>query len=904
METTLYNRPGLSVLAYRIGTHAGFLQGMLARLPSQVISDGPTLAALTTRASDDLAIALLDAWATVADVLTFYQERIANEGFLRTATERRSVLELARAIGYELNPGVAASTYLAFTVEDAEGAPPKATVDPGVKVLSIPGQDQRPQTFETVERIEARAEWNQLRPRQTSPQEVQIGTDVLYLKGVDNQLQPGDAILIVGDERQEDHGSERWDLRILQAVDTFPAQDYTRVAWQEALGHKSPTVEPADNPRAFAFRLRASLFGNNAPDWRSMPGSIKNSYDPGGRQRTQWPGFEIQTVAERIIDLDAAYPPVLEGSWIALSKPDYVELYRAETVTTDSRTDFTLISKTTRIQLDSGEHLNWFGLRQTVVYAHSDELELAEEPVTAPIYGTNIVLDGMIEDLEPGQKIVVSGKPVEHVEVAATAKVIRIGRRESTRPAQALVMTSGDVPSHTKTLTECQFLEIMAPPLPMADGRVQWHLRDAEGFSGLVTAKPNDLAPRPSAEDAETLSEVAFIERLNTDDGKRTVLILSIPLNNTYDRKTVTINANVAAATHGETVQEALGSGDGARTNQRFQLRTPPLTYVSAPTASGGDSTLAVRVNDVEWKEVGSLLGGGERDQSYIVRTDDDGKSHVIFGDGHSGARLPSGTENVMGTYRSGIGPDGEVRAGSLALMQTRPHGIREVTNPLAATGAAAPEVLEDARANAPLTVLTLDRIVSLQDFEDFARAFAGIGKAQAVVLWNGQTRLVHITVASAQGDRIDSSSSLYRNLTTAIDLVRDPVQEVSVDSYTRRHFKIEAGLKIDSRYIDEEVRATVRAGLEEAFSFKKRSLGQAVTATEIVALIQDVAGVVATDLNQLYLVDEQTNGGEELLNATFNSVLRAATTHRRGKDIQPAQLLLLAREGVSFSES
>ena len=40
-------------------------------------------------------MALIDACACVADVLTFYQERIANEGFLRTATERRSVLELA-----------------------------------------------------------------------------------------------------------------------------------------------------------------------------------------------------------------------------------------------------------------------------------------------------------------------------------------------------------------------------------------------------------------------------------------------------------------------------------------------------------------------------------------------------------------------------------------------------------------------------------------------------------------------------------------------------------------------------------------------------------------------------------------------------------------------------------------
>ena len=55
----------------------------------------------------------------VADVLTFYQERLANESFLRTASERRSILELARLIGYELHPGVAASGFLAFTLDDA-----------------------------------------------------------------------------------------------------------------------------------------------------------------------------------------------------------------------------------------------------------------------------------------------------------------------------------------------------------------------------------------------------------------------------------------------------------------------------------------------------------------------------------------------------------------------------------------------------------------------------------------------------------------------------------------------------------------------------------------------------------------------------------------------------------------
>ena len=96
------NPPGLPRLAYRVGTHGSFKETMKARLSGQ-----PALRRLTTRDDDDPTIALLDAWATVLDVLTFYQERIANEAYLRTATELRSILELAREIGYELGPGAA-----------------------------------------------------------------------------------------------------------------------------------------------------------------------------------------------------------------------------------------------------------------------------------------------------------------------------------------------------------------------------------------------------------------------------------------------------------------------------------------------------------------------------------------------------------------------------------------------------------------------------------------------------------------------------------------------------------------------------------------------------------------------------------------------------------------------------
>ena len=113
------NRPGLTQLLYRVGTQATFFETMLARLSNLCLGgedDGKEgkkryypLQALKTRDRSDPSIALLDTWATVADVLTFYQERLANEGYLRTATERRSVLELARLVGYKLRPGVASS---------------------------------------------------------------------------------------------------------------------------------------------------------------------------------------------------------------------------------------------------------------------------------------------------------------------------------------------------------------------------------------------------------------------------------------------------------------------------------------------------------------------------------------------------------------------------------------------------------------------------------------------------------------------------------------------------------------------------------------------------------------------------------------------------------------------------
>ena len=247
----------------------------------------------------------------------------------------------------------------------------------------------------------------------------------------------------------------------------------------------------------------------------------------------------------------------------------------------------------------------------------------------------------------------------------------------------------------------------------------------------------SDIELIASSPEDDRVSEIVFIgDALNgsvTHDRDRTTLSLATSLVNVYERATVSINANVAAATHGETVKEPLGSGDATIPYQRFTLKQPPLTYVGADSPSGSASTLRVYVNEVLWEEVPFFYGRGPTERIYITRRDDDGRTTIRFGDGISGARLPTGQNNVRAEYRKGTGLGGLVEAGQLSLLMSRPLGLKGVLNSEAARSAEDPEARDDARENAPLTVLTLERAVSLQDYEDFSRTFAGIAKAQRV---------------------------------------------------------------------------------------------------------------------------------------------------------------------------
>jgi predicted phage baseplate assembly protein len=309
---------------------------------------------------------------------------------------------------------------------------------------------------------------------------------------------------------------------------------------------------------------------------------------------------------------------------------------------------------------------------------------------------------------------------------------------------------------------------------------------------------------------------------------------------------------------------------------------------------------MEVRVDGVRWEETPRMFDQGPHSEGYLVRLEDDGKTRVVFGDGEHGARLPSGAENVVATYRSGIGFAGMVAAGSLTLLQTRPLGIRGVTNPLPAADAAEPENRDSARANAPLTVLTLDRIVSLADFEDFARAFSGIGKAQATTFWRGERRYVHVTIAAASGTPVIATSPLFTNLQSAIAAASDPGVIFAIDTYQPLYFNLSAKVLIAPRYEWSAIQANIEAALLAAFAFGQRAFGQPVTAAEVVTVIQRISGVVATDLDSLYLV---TNAPATNTALATRLLAQPARWNTESATIERAQLLLINPAGVILQE-
>ena len=955
----IHNRPGLPGLAYRVGTHASFFESMKARLATTVLNDGARpLDALTTRDRSDFSIALLDGWATVADLLSFYQERIANEGYLRTATERRSVLELARLVGYTLRPGVASSVHLAYTLDDNQIEP--TVIATGARAQSLPGPGESPQSFETSEDLDARREWNNLQVRMTRPQAITLDTALLIDRVVVsdsvNGLRAGDPLMLLFAEdgslaalrnirstegptadgkstihldpvpddvalaiglllatvaamqpflRAADVPTARvirgaGDVLIaalLDAAATEPrdwASDIQRYAWESDIDDDvqaliedlesdvtdllevpapPPPPPPSTSPHKFAHHLprprvlharnslqlrrdlgRAFARGADAAPrmlldfapplrdtyYRAWAGANENTAaaalvgvfalrtsaslfgatvqklvrvtDGNVPPQNDWPEWLLDASETKDgLYLDQLHTEITADSYALVRRMDSTEpvsrVFRIRQATTTPRTAYGISGKSTHLQLD-GE---WWEARRS---------------------------DGNDMNVLRATQVWAQSVPLTLVEEPITAEV-------------------GSQPDDTDNLS----IELAALHKELESGRwviLQGERADIEGVKGVKAAELMMVASLVHGYDPDLAG-----------DKVHTTLKLATKSAFRYKRDSVVVYGNVVRATHGETRNELLGDGDATEVLQNFTLKQPPLTFVSTPTAAGAESTLAVYVDDVRWHETASLAWLGPKDRGFVARTDDEGLTHLTFGDGEHGARLPTGVRNVRAVYRNGIGAPGNVKAEQISLLATRPLGVKAVINPLRSSGGADREYRELARSNAPLAVMALDRLVSVPDYADFTRTFAGIAKAAATRASDGQREFVLLSIAGVDDAPIDKTSDLYRNLQTALRKLGDADLPLRIEPRELLALVLQAKVALQPDHTWEPVAAAVRGTLLQRFGFGQRALGQSALLAEVVSAIQGVRGVAHVDVDAFGAIPEKltdANGSRQLL--------------------------------------
>ncbi len=400
--------------------------------------------------------------------------------------------------------------------------------------------------------------------------------------------------------------------------------------------------------------------------------------------------------------------------------------------------------------------------------------------------------------------------------------------------------------------------ELIGDALPMDDKRYPSNISGGPVVVRTSQSLPIEKGRTIVLDDAAKKPHIATV--LSVEGQEPHLVIAFTPgLNRTLKDATATLYGNVAKVTHGETKTEVLGSGNAATRFQTFDVGKSPITFVpQAGARNGVANTLEVRVDGVKWSEVDTLLDRANDERVYTTSVDDDNRMTVQFG-GEPGARLTTGRNNVTAKYRVGLGAEGNVKAGALTNLLDRPPGLKSARNPSAAQGGAAAETKDGIRVNAPNTVRTFNRIVSLRDFEDAAREHATVAKARATWTIEDFERVVTLTVAAEGGEMLEGEA--LKTIAADLDAKRDINRPMRIRTHENVPFLVEAIVQVDPAHLLENVKKSAEERIGQYFTFAARELGQVVHLSEVYAALQNLTGVIAVRITRL----RRKSGGPEV---------------------------------------
>jgi hypothetical protein len=831
----LHNRAGLPRIAYRIGRYDDFVEEMTRRIDAS-----SELAAWTHRAPDDPGIALLEGAAILGDILSFYQEHYANEAFLRTAAWRESIAELVRLTGYRLAPGIGGRATLAF---EARGNEPVVIREDFPVKLEL-ADVTVPADFQTDTELTAwphLGRFNLYRARHYGPTLTAASTifEITAVDGASDTIslaafepKVGDKLLLQPPEPA--YTTSGSTISVQQVPQMVKVKSVKRLLGRVLLEIDAPLVQNWAAP-ATAFRIGRSFrhFGYNAPSQTVDTITNSNGIITGSKV--------TPTRFDRHVDI--SHDCTITSASIALA-PTVVPL----DVEVNDLAAGTRVIVQTRIGLPATKLRFDLSVMRTIKSISASTLGFGN-------------LNG------PSTLLVMDQALVMHAINPPPLSDVRDYRiHEITSPS--LTLSPLSTPSAGEFSDGANALSFYGTALQaqaLAGRRLYLSHEDSRSIELVCTNVINDF-PIPSP-DAPRMWPLSF-------DRKPTPFTRA-----DFDEASpsVTVFGNLVDASQGKTEREAvLGNGDNRQSFQTFPLPKAPLTYfLSADAVPPQVPELEIWVNNRLWARVATFYGRGPKDQVYIVREDAEGRSFVQFGDGESGARLPSGIKNVRAVYRTGIGARGAIKPGATPTASERPPGFDKVTLAGIVSGGADPEDLEKAREAAPGKVQSLGRLVSLRDYETETLAIPGV--VTATSSWDLQAGMPAVILRVLLEAGRQAEFAEVRSTINQAQRCRGPDRfALVVEQAWLRYAFLDLTYAHDPSYRREDVETALRAALGLAgdqdhertglFGLRARRLGDVEYASRIEGRLQNIAGVLWCKVSALGLFSPSINDPNALV--------------------------------------
>lgn len=900
VDLTRWNRAGLSQINYINGNAATYQESLREMLRKQFSQDETVLQWLGDEANDatvnqwqqrlieqyqgerrDYVWELFRSFARAVHILAHTADAYANERYIRTATQWDNVRRLVNMLDYYPAPPASAECYVALFAKEDEQA--IGTVNSGLAIKNEPDDGSAPLTFETLNDLSVDYRLNLLMPtnhdrsaatlrvRRSSP------TFRFYPDEMPENISVGARAILTDNSRSiavsvRASGDNFLLLTIIEHSFTSATLNIADVKlllvaeWKEQpkingtnvieVSSVSASVKQEDVLVFPEYEIIESVIGGKRKRRRRV-----KSFNPRQVKRIEGNRVELNSS----IGLNKILYPTLavklqdtgEGNRFVIPiERDYRKVWLSNLSASNTQT---------QQERDADGDTTGIALYHYIDSATSAKVYYlaSETPSAFKVINTSpqkLTFEGSRpENLSSGGCILLKTEDGDWY----SRKIRTVEENEN----DFSIQVTQALPNKSFVLAE----SIYENQLP-AKGYNQNNLPIYSG-EGETSSNINiELDELP-----ESLVYGRFIWLVNGDETQLATLISAEKLphrpgvqltvspslkDKQFPKSTTQIYANVVLAGHGEIgVENILGNGDRIQTNQTFSYQKNNIAFVQdSEFSSGVKAAVDVYVGLRKWTQVDSLRDSETTDTHYQTNLNEEGHLQIMFGDGINAQRLPSGVNNVRIQARFGHGIEGNLAAESLTKLKKPHHLVESVIQPSAATGGGDLEDSESLRTNAPASVLTLSRAVSIGDFKALAQAQSSVWHAQAYTLPErpGLTDRIAVVVVPAGGGEL---GTLGESLAKTLTKQAQPNIEVSVKSYRAILLSLQITLRVDEEaYNKDAVIEAVKLALVSELSLQNASFGKVLYRSRIFQIVESVEGVENADcvINPNGFINEQ----------------------------------------------